>query len=80
MPPPAEMPPESNAGPIIIACFGVVGAALTVLFTYALFGPGLFIILLLFAAVASLHYWLWGRSFSSTDTGNDGSGSVDSVS
>lgn len=78
MPPPVERPPDSGAGTIVIACFSVLGVSFGLLCTYALFGPGLFVILLGFSAVAGLHYWLWGRKLSTTDAGRgDGAGSID---
>jgi small-conductance mechanosensitive channel len=78
MPPPFnDRPPDSNSGPIVIFCFSVMGAALALLCTYALFGPALFILAFLFAGVAALHYWLWGRSLSEASS-SDSSATSDS--
>ena len=76
MPPPLhDQRPESNAGPIVIFCFCVMGAAFALICTYALFGPTLFILAFLFCGMAALHYWLWGRSMSEAGSGDAGSAS-----
>jgi hypothetical protein len=79
MPPPVEPQPDSGAGAIVIACFVVLGVGFGLLCTYALFGPGLFVIVASFSLIAGLHYWLWGRTMPAADAGSDdGTGSTDS--
>lgn len=75
MPPPIDdHSPESNAGTVVIVCFGIMGAAFAFISTYALFGPTLFILATLFAFFGGLHYWLWGRSM--TEAGGSDAGSA----
>lgn len=68
MPPPLDpQVHDSGAGTIVIFCFSILGLSLAAICTYALFGPTLFVMALLFGTIGGLHYLLWGRSM--TDAG-----------
>ena len=64
---PTPSQPAGNTA--LIAVLVVVGIS-AMIFLYALFGPGLFFLILLGFAIASagaLHFWLWGRSMEAAE-------------
>ena len=66
------MPEQSNsfASTMIITCSLLIAAGGMLLFAYAIFGPALlvfFIIGIVLATLASLHWFLWGRSMPRDD-------------
>lgn len=65
-----DVSPPSPPGNTAVAAVLVVVTVSVMILLYAVFGPGLFFLILLGLAIIGagwLHFWLWGRSMDVSD-------------